>query len=252
MTIPVRDLGASPDLVVFLDYDGTLVGLRNRPDLARLSRRRRALLEALGRTAIVAVVTGRSLAEARRLVGLPSIAYIGNHGLEIAYGNRTWVHPEAGERRRDLAAVLRRIRARTAGLAGVIVEDKGLTAGIHYRLLGRANAGRLTQVVHEEIERRGTALKETLGKKVVEIRPNVDWDKGRGVLEFLPWLGPCPDRAMIYIGDDRTDEDAFRALRRKATTVRVGAPAASKAEFRLPGVGQVWAVLRALAALRSA
>ena len=100
MTIPVRDLGASQDLVVFLDYDGTLVGLRARPDLARLSHRRRVLLETLGRTAIVAVVTGRSLAEARRLVGLPSLAYIGNHGLEIAYGNATWVHPEARGRGR--------------------------------------------------------------------------------------------------------------------------------------------------------
>ena len=134
----------------------------------------------------------------------------------------------------------------------MIVEDKGLTAGIHYRLLDRANVGRLTRIVHEEIERRGAALKETPGKMVVEIRPNVDWDKGRGVLEFLTRLGPGPDRTLIYIGDDMTDEDAFRALRRKAVTVRVGAPAVSKAEFRLPGVSRVWALLRALAALRSA
>ncbi len=251
MTIPVRDLGAAPDLVILLDYDGTLVGLKTRPELAFLSSRRRALLEALGRTAVVAVVTGRSLAKARRLVGLSSLAYIGNHGLEISYKRRNWVHPIARERRGDLAAVLGRIRTRTADLAGVVVEDKGLTAGIHYRLLRRAHIDRLARIVHEEIERRGTGLKATRGKKVFEIRPKVDWDKGRGTLEFLSWLGTAPDRRLIYIGDDRTDEDAFRALRRKGTTVRIGAPAKSQAEFRLPGVSQVWALLRALAALRS-
>ncbi len=251
MTIPERDLGAAPDLVILLDYDGTLVSLVSRPELALLSSRRRAFLEALGRTAVVAVVTGRSLAEARRLVGLSSFAYIGNHGLEISYKGRSWVHPVAKQRRGDLAAVLRRIRTRTADLAGVVVEDKRLTAGIHYRLLQRAHIGRLARIVHEEIERRGTGLKVTRGKKVFEIRPKVDWDKGRGTLEFLSWLGPALDRRLIYIGDDRTDEDAFRALRGIGTTVRVGGRARSLAEFRLPGVGRVWALLKTISALRS-
>ena len=251
MSIPVRALGTSPALLVLLDYDGTLVGLKSRPELARLSSRRRSLLEALGRTAVIAVVTGRSLAESRKLVGIPTIAYIGNHGLEISYGRRTWVHPGAKERQKDLAAVLRTIRARTAGFAGMIVEDKGLTAGIHYRLLARRDVGRLERIVREEIERRGPALRTTRGRKVVEIRPAVEWDKGHATLEFLRWLGPAAGRRLIYIGDDRTDEDAFRALRRIGTTVLVGAAARSAAEFRLPGVNQVWSLLGELAVLRA-
>jgi len=251
MNIPVRALGTSPDLLVLLDYDGTLVGLRSRPELARLSARRRRLLEELGMTAVLALVTGRAPAEARRLVGLPSLAYIGNHGLEIAYGIRTWVHPEAEKARSDLASALNRIRFRGVGLKGVIVEDKGVTAGVHYRLLAPSDVGLLKGIVQEEIELRGGALRATFGKKVIEIRPNVDWDKGRGVLEFMRWLGPAADRRLIYIGDDRTDEDAFRALRGIGTTVLVGAAAWSAAEFRLPGVNQVWSLLGELAVSRS-
>jgi len=251
MRIPLRALGTSPSLLVLLDYDGTLVGLRGRPELARLSTWRRGLLEALDKTAVVAVVTGRGLDEVRRLVGIPSLGYIGNHGLEIARGNKTWVHPAAAKCRGELHSALRRIRARAAGLKGVIVEDKGATAGIHYRLLEPSRVRRLKGIVLEEIERRGGALRATFGKKVIEIRPNVDWDKGRGVLEFMRWLGPAADRRLIYIGDDRTDEDAFRALRGIGSTVLVGAAPGSAAEFRLRGVRQVWALLRDLKAMRS-
>jgi trehalose 6-phosphate phosphatase len=251
MSIPVRALATSPALLVLLDYDGTLVGLRSRPELARLSSRRRGLLESLGRTAVVAVVTGRRLAEAQQLVGIPSLGYIGNHGLEIAYGNRTWVHPAAEKSGRDLRSALRRIRAGAEGLRGVIVEDKGVTAGIHYRLLEPSGVGHLKGIVLEEIERRGGRLRATFGKKVIEIRPDLDWDKGRGVLEFMRWLGPAVDRRLIYIGDDRTDEDAFRALRGIGTTVLVGAAAWSAAEFRLPGVNQVWSLLGELTVSRS-
>ena len=251
MNIPVRALGASRELLVLLDYDGTLVGLRSRPELARLSSRRRRLLEELGRTAVLAFVTGRAVAEARRLVGLPSLAYIGNHGLEIAYGIRTWVHPEVKKARSDLASALNRIRSRAVGLKGVILEDKGVTAGVHYRLLAPSDVGLLKGIVQEEIELRGGALRATFGKKVIEIRPNVDWDKGRGVLEFMRWLGPSSGRRLIYIGDDRTDEDAFRALRGIGTTVLVGAAAESNAEFSVRGVNQVWSLLGELAALRS-
>ena len=251
MNIPVRALGTSPALLVLLDYDGTLVGLRDRPELARLSAKRRRLLEALGRTVVVAVVTGRGLAEIQGLVGIPFLAYIGNHGLEIAYGNRIWVHPGAEKARHILVSVLKRIRSRAAGLKGVIVEDKGLTAGIHYRLFEPAGVGRLKEIVQEEINRRGVALRATFGKKVIEIRPGLDWDKGLGVLEFRRWLGPAADRRLIYIGDDRTDEDAFRALRGIGTTVLVGAAAESAAEFRLPGVNRVWSLLGELADLRA-
>jgi len=135
-------------------------------------------------------------------------------------------------------------------LMGVIIEDKGATAGIHYRLLEPSRVRRLKEIVQEEIERWGGALRATFGKKVIEIRPDVDWDKGRGVLEFMRWLSPAADRRLIYIGDDRTDEDAFRALRGIGTTVLVGAAAGSAAEFRLRGVGQVWALLKALKAWR--
>ena len=251
MNIPVRALGRSPGLIAFLDYDGSLVGLRNRPELARLSHPRRDLLKKLGRTALVVVVTGRSVAEVRRLIGIPSLDCIGNHGFEIAHGDRSWVHPGAEECRAVLRSVLRRIRARSAGRDGVLVEDKGLTAGVHYRLLDPARVDWLMSVVLEEIGREAGSLRATFGKKVIEIRPNADWNKGRGVLEYIRWLGPEPGRRVVYIGDDRTDEDAFRALRGRGTTIVVGRAEGSAAEFSVRGVNQVWSLLRELAALRS-
>ncbi|MHB8094483.1 MAG: trehalose-phosphatase [Candidatus Aminicenantales bacterium] len=251
MNIPIRALGRSPGLIAFLDYDGTLVGLRKRPELARLSPRRRGVLKELGRTAVVTAVTGRSVAEARRLIGIPSLDCIGNHGFEIAHGDRTWIHPGAAESRAVLRSALRRIRARSADLDGVLIEDKGLTAGVHYRLLDPAHVGWLRSVVLKETGRERGLLKATFGKKVIEIRPNADWDKGRGVLEYIRWLGPEPGRKALYIGDDRTDEDAFRALRGRGTTIVVGRAEGSAAEFSVRGVNQVWALLGELVALRS-
>jgi trehalose 6-phosphate phosphatase len=235
---------AGRPVAVFLDYDGTLVGIRRSPELACLRPRRRAVLVRLARLAEVVIVSGRPLEEVRRMVGVPDLIYVGNHGLEIAGDGRAWVHPLAARRAKAVARAAAAIRAGTRGLPGILVEDKGLTASIHFRAARRRDREPLRAIVEGEIRRHRGALELREGKMVLEIRPRLDWDKGQSVLRLLR----APRRRTegtwpVYIGDDLTDEDAFRVLRNRGLTVHVGLRVGTLARHRLAGVGQVWAFL---------
>jgi len=233
-------------LAVFLDYDGTLVPIRRRPDLARLGGDRRSQLGRLNKGACVGVVSGRPLAEIERMVGIPDLAYAGNHGLELRANGRTWIHPQAARKARSVARAVSALRLATAGFRGVLVEDKGLTASVHFRLAAARYHAPLWAIVADEVRRSRGRLALSQGKKVLEIRPNVPWDKGRGVLELL--RRTCGRRACypVYIGDDLTDEDAFRVLRGRGLTIRVGPGPKTLACCHLPGVDEVWEFLAAL------
>jgi trehalose-phosphatase len=233
-------------LLLFLDYDGTLVPIRKTPERAVLGPARRRFLERLAWRTFVCVVSGRSLADVRRLVEAKGVAYIGNHGLEISAGRRLWVHPAAAKLKPVLAAALADVRRATAGIPGVLVENKGLTGSVHYRLMPSRRYPELRQILAREIGKRRRDLKLTEGKKVFEVRPRVLWDKGKGVREVLRRCGFKPEAVRIYIGDDRTDEDAFRALRRRDVTVFVGRGKSTRARFRLRGVPEVWKFLRSV------
>jgi trehalose 6-phosphate phosphatase len=233
-------------LLLFLDYDGTLVRIRKTPEQAVLGPRRKRFLERLARRTFVCVVSGRSLGDVRRLAAARGVAYVGNHGLEIADGRWRWVHPEASRLKPVLAAALADVRRAARGFPGVFVENKGLTGSVHYRLMAARRYPELKRIVAGEIGKRGLDLKMTEGKKVFEVRPRVPWDKGKGVREILRRRGAKPPAVSVYIGDDRTDEDAFRVLGRRDITVLVGPRRPTLARFRLDGVPEVWRFLRAL------
>lgn len=242
----LRLVPAGVPIAVLLDYDGTLVAIRKRPDLARLHPKRKALLACLGRRTMVGLISGRPLDELRRMVGVAGIAYVGNHGMEIRVSGRTWVHPAAARLAPAVGRTTSAIRARAGDLSGVIAENKGLTASIHYRLAAPRDRGPLRAIVAEEVRRRRGALILTQGKMVFEIRPNIPWDKGRGVLKLLSLAGCSKSCFPVYIGDDRTDEDAFLALADRGLTVYVGPGRRTLARFRFRGVGQVWQFVAAL------
>jgi trehalose-phosphatase len=248
----MKDILAEVDpgskIALFLDYDGTLVPIRKTPEQAILAASRKHFLERLGRKAFVCVVSGRSLADIRKVAGISGISYIGNHGLEILHRGQRWTHPLAETVRPDLGEVLRSIRRETSAWPGILIEDKGLTGSIHYRLLPASLATELRRITKNGVSRRPRELRWTSGKKVFEIRPRVDWDKGRGVHELLRRLAMRPPATRIYIGDDQTDEDAFRALGRKDITIRVGRGGLSHARHRLRSVTGVWEFLEALLA----
>jgi alpha,alpha-trehalase len=234
---------------LFLDYDGTLVPIRNTPEQALFPTPKRSFLKLLAKKAFVGIVSGRSLSEIQPLVAIKDIAYIGNHGLEISYGQRCWIHPDAKKTQPILREALRNIHLSTKDIPGILVENKGLTGAVHYRLADPAFGKTLNDIVKEEVEQIGRILKITEGKKVFEIKPDILWDKGKGVLELMGWLNPRERSRLIYIGDDQTDEDAFREINRSdrsSLTIHVGRAKKSKARYRLANIKEVWMFLRAL------
>jgi trehalose-phosphatase len=232
---------------VFLDYDGTIVPIKKRPELAILGPDKKRILSRLGKRVSLCLVSGRSLRELKALARVRGIGYIGNHGLEMSYGNRKWIHPEAERTRDSLRAALNKIRIRLRSFSGVLVENKGLTGSIHVRRTPAILHPEIFRIVEEEILPRRRFLKLTEGKKVIEVRPNVNWDKGKGILKMRGWLAERP-RLQIYIGDDRTDEDAFRKMRKNDWSILVGKERVSNARFRVDGVAQVWGLLETLSA----
>jgi trehalose 6-phosphate phosphatase len=201
-------------IVVLLDFDGTLAPIVERPELAAMPETTRAAVERL-RTAngvTIAVVSGRGLADARDRAAIPGVAYAGNHGMEIEGPGIRRVHEEAARTRPLLEAVAARLRGELEAVPDAIVEDKGLTLSIHYRLVSASDVGRVEQAVDAAVAGHD-GLRVTRGKKVLEIRPRVDWHKGRAVEFLLDHIAPPADAPILYFGDDTTDEDAFRALR---------------------------------------
>jgi len=230
-------------LFLFLDYDGTLVPIERTPDRAVLPPRKKSFLEALSERMFVCIVSGRSLADVRRRVGIDGLAYIGNHGLEASWGRRTWVHPLAKKRLPVLGRLLKRIEARTQRFPRLLIENKGVTGSVHFRRLDPALVSPLRRIVADEVRRKPGAFVVTEGKKVLEIRPNLDWDKGVGIQKLMKWLPRESDPLRIFIGDDRTDEDAFRSLGGDSITIHVGARRNSRARYRLADVERVWEFL---------
>jgi trehalose 6-phosphate phosphatase len=233
-------------IFLFLDYDGTLVSIKKSPELAILRSSIRRLLERLSHNVFVCIVSGRSLSDIQKLAAIKDIAYIGNHGLEISYRGRRWIHQAAKRIKPVLKKVLERIRRKTGDWPGLLVEDKGVTGSIHYRHLAAPLPNKLREITAHEVRLRDRELKLTEGKKVFEIRPNIEWDKGKGIQRLIRWLDIKQPALRIYIGDDQTDEDAFRALDRNDITILVGKRRDSHARSRLPDVAAVWKFLGAL------
>ncbi len=214
-------------LALCLDFDGTLAPIVATPGEAALPEEIRATLRRIAavRGGLVAVVSGRSLEDIRRRVGIEGVVYAGNHGLEISGRAWTWTHPEAEAARHLIASACTRLRARLRGVPGVVIEDKGLTAGVHYRQTPHPHLELVRMAVYEEAGHAHGALAVRPGKRVFELRPQVAWDKGaavRWMLERTFGKGWADDVAVIYIGDDRTDEDAFVVLPEPAVTIKVG------------------------------
>jgi trehalose 6-phosphate phosphatase len=200
---PIAALAEAPDrAAILLDVDGTLAPIAPRPGDARLPDEARAEVTRLaGSYALVACISGRTGADARQLVGIEGIRYVGSHGLEL--------EPEAAEWRE-------RIRSFAAGVDWP-VEDKGLTVSFHYRQAGDEDAA--LSYLEEVAERaREEGLVPRFGRKVLEIKPPVHADKGTAVHHLLDEAGL---RRALYAGDDTTDLDAFRALETLELGVRV-------------------------------
>lgn len=210
-------------LSVFLDYDGTLTPIMPHPEEAVLSETMRATILALSKVALVAVVSGRNKNNIQDLVGLPNIFYVGNHGFDIEGPLGTDIHYEIGlDSIRMMEKCFRQLQTELMEIPGVQFEPKKLTVTIHYRHVEEKNIPLVFELIKNCVQKY-PELKISAGKKVLEIRPNIDWDKGRAVLWLAEKLGlNQPHDLLIYLGDDLTDEDAFRILPPHGIGILVG------------------------------
>ena len=243
----IQEIAPSRDRpAIFLDYDGTLTPIVSHPEKALLSDSMRQTLQELVLQAPVAILSGRDLDDVRQRVNIGAIVYAGSHGFDIA-GLRGLRRQEATKFLPALDAAEKELREKLAGIAGALIERKRFSIAAHYRNVDESDFPELERAV-SEVAARHRELRTMDGKKVYELLPNTDWDKGKAVLWLLEHLGlECPDARPIYIGDDRTDEDAFRALRRRGIGILVSEePRPSAATYSLGNPSEVERFLREL------
>ena len=247
----IRSAGA---LALFLDYDGTLTPIVRHPSKAALSPATRVLLRSLSRQPgiWVAVVSGRSLKDVRRRVGVSRLYYVGNHGLEIQGPKLRHINPMAQRSRPVMEEIVGKLRQALQPVPKAWVEDKGLTLSVHYREAVPPDRLRVRSAFHDAVRpyREKRQVRVTAGRGVFEVRPPVRWTKGTVVNWLLAGRtalsrgGPV---LPVYVGDDLTDEDAFQALGKRGITVVVGsANLLTRAQYRVGSAAEAVRFLRRL------
>ena len=197
----------------------------------------------------IAFISGRAVEDLKNKVRIKSFIYTGNHGLEIE-GPRIDFKPAVPQGyRMALGHIKNGLKQKISSINGAFLEDKGLSLSLHYRLVNKRQAPLLKTALHETVILHSVKNKVKIktGKMVLEVRPPVEWDKGKVVLWLLArQKSALRDKTVfpVYIGDDVTDEDAFRALKRKGLTVFVGRPGNSKADYYLKNTKEVTKFLR--------
>jgi trehalose 6-phosphate phosphatase len=239
---------------LFLDYDGTLTPIVDRPQDAVMSDRMREVVSQLAERCTVCVVSGRDRPVVQQLMRLDGLVVAGSHGFDI------W--SPTGAIRRDegarFAGLLADVRSTLAGAArdieGALIEPKAASVAVHYRLVRDRDRPRVKQMVDAVMDRHPDQLKITPGKMVYEVQPAFDWDKGKAVLYLLEALDLGDDVLPMYLGDDYTDEHAFAALAGRGIGLIVSAgddpdeaSRSTDADYRLNGVGDVQRFLDQLA-----
>lgn len=253
------DVRAAPHLLLLSDYDGTLTPIVSRPEEALLSLEVREKLRVLAEkpSFSVGIISGRSMAELRSMVAIEGIYYAGNHGLEIEGPGIRFVSETARLAQATIKDLAGQMATALENITGVIVEDKGLSLSVHYRLVKKGDEGtvaetfrKLTSPLLDEGK-----VRVTSGKKVWEVRPPIDWHKGKAVEAItgeIKTLLKLERVLTIYLGDDTTDEDAFRVMKRpEGWSIFVGGEnPTSSADYFLNSTIEVEELLSRLLELR--
>lgn len=199
---------------VITDIDGTISNIAATPDAAIVEPEARAALQELAaKIDLVGVITGRSAQDGKRMVGLPELLYVGNHGLEQIRGGESTIHEGARSASDAITGALDETRRdmEQDGLAGGLgFENKQLSASIHYRLAGDPDETARRLRAHARRAATSRGLRVTEGRFVVELRPRISINKGTAAADLVMQHGL---RGMIFLGDDVTDVDAFRVVR---------------------------------------
>jgi len=235
----------------FLDYDGTLTPIVRDPQKAFLPPKYREVIASLLRNEknSVCIISGRAVAQLREFIGLKGLLMAGNHGMEISGPDISYVNEGALRAKPLLREIAEMLKQKLSDLEGVLVEDKGLTVSVHYRMVPAERHPSLKRLFYREIGKfvASKSILVTRGWRILEVRPNVAWDKGSAVKWILSYLSnyllkerPYP----IYMGDDETDEDAFRTLKGRGLTILVSpGKGASEASYFIRDVEEAYQFL---------
>lgn len=220
-------------LALFTDYDGTLTPIVRRPEAAQLSAKMRSLLSALARHIPVAIVSGRDLHDIQQMVQLDGLYYAGSHGFDIAGPDQLHQQqPLAQQALPELDSAERELRDRLeetphawpGAWPGAWIERKRFAIALHYREVAEAHIPAIERLLDSVLVKH-PSLRKSSGKKIFELQPDIPWNKGQAILWLLEKLGlNSPETLPIYLGDDTTDEDAFRALKPNGLSIRIVGP----------------------------
>jgi len=234
-------------LAVFLDYDGTLTPIVDTPDKAVLPEATRQVLARLSGKCPVGVISGRDMSNVKKLIGIDSLIYAGSHGYEITGPGGLQADSKGAAFLPALDKAERDLREKIGHIRGVLVERKKYAIAVHYRLSDPAAVPGIEHAV-DEAASRNRGLRKAYGKKVFELLPDIDWNKGKALLFLLEAMGlDGKDVLPIYIGDDVTDEDAFRELKERGVGIVVRDRAhPTAAAYALRNTGEVRSFLAML------
>ncbi|MCK5215683.1 MAG: trehalose-phosphatase [Candidatus Omnitrophica bacterium] len=241
----IKDQIAGREVFLFLDYDGTLTPIVATPDLAIISDGMRRTVIQAAQKATVSIVSGRATGDVRGKVKIDGIFYAGSHGFEIVDPNgEVTINEEAQRIRSTIDEVHGKLSERLKKVEGALVENVKYTISSHYRLVSEEDFPKVEGAVDAILEEY-PSLRKTSGKKVFEIRPRIDWDKGKAVNWIMDYLQFDKGKHFpIYIGDDTTDEDAFRVLKDNGFGILVAEHVrASEAAYMIQNTDEVKTVL---------
>ncbi|MQP66329.1 trehalose-phosphatase [Niveispirillum sp. SYP-B3756] len=239
---------SSQPVALLLDYDGTLTPIVDRPDQAFLTPTMHDLLSHLAGLYPLAIVSGRDVEDVRRLVAIDNIIYVGSHGLDIATPDQ--VYQPGQPFRAAIQRAAARLENELASITNAFVQSKRYAITVHTRLVAPAAKPHVAAIVREVLTGE-PSLRHMDGKEMHELRPVLDWHKGSAIGWLLGDL--LAGHPPLFLGDDVTDEDGFRAVAGTGLGVRVGAPdQPTAADLHIPDVGAVEWLLQRLGERRLA
>lgn len=215
-------------MLIALDFDGTLAPIVPHPDDAELLPAAGPVLNALAARpdTEIALISGRSLQDLQRRVHLPGVYYAGNHGIEIHGPDLDDVVPAAIDLIPRVQRCFHKLEEAVGDIPGIFIENKELSLSVHFRMVDdAAEQTRINESVRRVFNEDPIGLRLTTGKRILEVRPDIDWHKGKALLYIIREIEQVRGAEMlpVFVGDDKTDEDGFAALPPGGVGVLVGA-----------------------------